>query len=59
MTEDAIRALVECVYCIGRVMESNPEILKVFEEDLSSISPDLDFSYDLSVLGSYLRTREE
>ena len=58
MTEDAIRALVECVYCIGKVMESNPEILKVLEEDLSSNCPEIDFSYNLSVLGSYLRTRE-
>lgn len=55
MTENAMRALVECVYCIGKVMESNPEIIKVLEEDLSSDSPDTDFSYNLSVLGNYLK----
>lgn len=55
MMEHVERALVECVYCIGRVLEDNPEVLKVIEEDLSSTSPGTDFSYNLSVLGSYLK----
>lgn len=59
MEKEELRALVEVLYCVGRVLENNSsEVYEVLSDELGSNSPSLDFSYDLSVLKGWLENNK-
>lgn len=55
MSDDTLKALVECVYCIGVALENNPDLLKVVEE----VSPDSNLSQKLSFLSGWLEDQKQ
>lgn len=50
MSDDTLKALVECVYYIGTALKNNPELLK----EVNDLPDDFSLGQKLSFLSSWL-----